>query len=114
VTSISWAQRMQEMVVLHGRPDCIGNYFSTCDLGGIREYTPRLCAPEQKVFAYRDGRVGIGFTGTAGTINAVLTGIEDGWATTMVVHWQRQVGTTKNECHLEVVCECVFVYGWGR
>ena len=97
MTSISWAQRMQEMVLLHGRPDCMGICFSTCDFGGIREYTPRLCAPEQEVFLCRDGRVGTGFTGTAGTMNAVLTGIEDGWATTLVVHWQRQVGTTKNE-----------------
>ena len=40
------------------------------------------------------GRVGTTVTRTAGTTNAVLTGIEDGWATTVVVHWQRQVGTT--------------------
>jgi hypothetical protein len=46
------------------------------------------------------GRIGTTVTGTAGTMNVVLTGMEDGWAAwamTVVVHWQRQVGTTKYE-----------------
>jgi hypothetical protein len=43
------------------------------------------------------GGVGTAVTGTAATVNAVLTGMEDGWATTMVVHWQWQVDMTKNE-----------------
>jgi hypothetical protein len=45
------------------------------------------------------GRVGTTVTGTVGTVNAVLIGMEAGWAAALVAHWQRQrqVGTTKNE-----------------
>ena len=43
-----------------------------------------------------DGRIGTAVTERVGTMNAVLIGTGDGRATTVVVHWQRQVGTTKN------------------
>lgn len=41
-----------------------------------------------------------GKTGATGTMNAVLTGMVDECAATVVVHRQWQVGTTKNELKL--------------
>ena len=42
---------------------------------------------------HRDGSwVGTAVTETAGTVNAVLTGMESECAATVVVHWQWQVG----------------------
>jgi hypothetical protein len=39
-------------------------------------------------------------TGTSGTMNSVSTRMEDECAATVVMHWQWQVGTTKNELTL--------------
>ena len=61
--------------------------------------TTGVCTGTESLTVTVDGRVGTTVTGTVGTMNAVLIGMEGGWATTLVVHWQqqRQVGTAKNE-----------------
>jgi len=53
--------------------------------------TYRACVHRYRTL-YHDGGWSLGttVTGTAGTMNAVLVGMEDGRATAVVVHWQRQ------------------------
>jgi hypothetical protein len=57
------------MAVLYGRPDRIGNYFSTCNpqrSTGI--HTTSVCTGTEKCTVTVGGRVGITVTGTAGTV----------------------------------------------
>jgi hypothetical protein len=56
-----------------------------CNLRITREYTPQI------TLGVAARWIGTAVTGTAGNMNAVLTGMEDECAATVVVHWQWQV-----------------------